>query len=229
MKKNIELGKAYKNIEPIKCLGSKEFQGKRQIFYLCKCLTCGKEFEIHASRIGLRFDCGCTCENAKVKVEVGEVFGRLTVKSVYRLTPKGKYYCTCECECGKIIENVKSQSLKNGQKKSCGCLLAEYQNIKGKYLGLVNERYYTEGTSLLHIREMNVQSNNTSGVRGVGWVKQKKKWRARIKFKGIYYHLGLYKKLEDAKAARKLAEENFFESFLEEFQKQKAENKKKNE
>ena len=50
----------------------------------------------------------------------GQKFGRLTV--LYRSkNPKYKIpYWTCKCDCGNIV-NVRSQSLRSGETKSCGC------------------------------------------------------------------------------------------------------------
>jgi len=57
-----------------------------------------------------------------------------------------------------------------------------------------------------------ISNNNTSGVKGVCWNKQKKKWRASIKTYGITMHLGYYNNIEDAKQARiKKANELFGE------------------
>ncbi len=57
--------------------------------------------------------------------------------------------------------------------------------------------------------------SNTSGVRGVSWSKQKGDWEAYIKFQGHFYHLGHYKRLEDAAKARARAEENLFSPAIE--------------
>lgn len=58
---------------------------------------------------------------------------------------------------------------------------------------------------------------NTSGIRGVSWSRKKQDWEAYIKFQGKLYHLGHYKKLEDAAKARARAEEKFFGPVIEEF------------
>ena len=63
---------------------------------------------------------------------------------------------------------------------------------------------------------------NTSGVRGVSWSKQKQDWEAYIKFKGVHYHLGHFKRLEDAAKARARAEEDYFQKFLQEHEKPEA-------
>lgn len=47
-----------------------------------------------------------------------------------------------------------------------------------------------------------IHKNNTSGVTGVDWYKQKKKWRARIRVNYKQIHLGLYGTIEEAKKAR---------------------------
>lgn len=51
-----------------------------------------------------------------------------------------------------------------------------------------------------------LQSNNTSGVRGVGFNKNSGKWVAYIKIGGKHIHLGLRDYFEDAACLRKQAE-----------------------
>ena len=51
-----------------------------------------------------------------------------------------------------------------------------------------------------HNRKLN--SNNTSGIKGINWHKANKKWRAQIRIDGIKIHIGLFDNLEDAKTAR---------------------------
>lgn len=47
--------------------------------------------------------------------------------------------------------------------------------------------------------------NNTSGVKGVTWCKQTRKWMAYIKVDGKSMHLGRYEKKSQAASARELA------------------------
>lgn len=53
-------------------------------------------------------------------------------------------------------------------------------------------------------------SNNTSGISGVVWVKNRNKWKSQIKLNDQLIFLGEYDKFEDAEKARKQAEEKYF-------------------
>ncbi len=55
-----------------------------------------------------------------------------------------------------------------------------------------------------------------SGIRGVCWDEKRKEWRAYITFNGSRLHLGCFKDIEDAKIARKAAEEKYFTIIKEE-------------
>lgn len=59
-----------------------------------------------------------------------------------------------------------------------------------------------------------VQSNNTSGVRGVSRVPGKDKWVAVIKFNRRTHYIGQFNSIEEASAARRKAAERFYGEFL---------------
>lgn len=59
-------------------------------------------------------------------------------------------------------------------------------------------------------RKMKLQKNSTSGVKGVYWRKQKNRWEVTIKYGDKITHLGSFKTLEEARAARLAAEEKYF-------------------
>lgn len=63
-----------------------------------------------------------------------------------------------------------------------------------------------EADKVINSINRGLQSNNTSGVRGVGWSKASRKWRAYIKCEGVTKHLGVFDEFEDAASARSLAE-----------------------
>lgn len=60
-----------------------------------------------------------------------------------------------------------------------------------------------------NMRNQSLSSANTSGQTGVYWHKPLQKWRARIKMNGKSISLGLYNDLNDAIAARLVAERKF--------------------
>lgn len=53
-------------------------------------------------------------------------------------------------------------------------------------------------------------SNNTSGMSGVVWVKNRNKWKCQIKLNGQLIFLGEYDNFEDAEKRRRQAEEEYF-------------------
>lgn len=55
------------------------------------------------------------------------------------------------------------------------------------------------------------KSTNNTGTTGVGWREDKQRYRARIGINGKTIFLGYYKELQDAVAARKLAEGQYYQ------------------
>ena len=93
--------------------------------------------------------------------------------------------------------------LENPEKKEC---IDHIDNCKTNN-NIMNLRWVTHKENGMN-RLLNI--NNSSGVKGVTWHKQKKKWCARIRIDGISIHLGYFDKINDAKQARiKRANEAF--------------------
>lgn len=61
----------------------------------------------------------------------GQIFGMLTVLSVFERDKNGVLFWTCQCSCGNII-NTRHGSLQSGRTKSCGCLRKEITSKKNK-------------------------------------------------------------------------------------------------
>jgi hypothetical protein len=60
--------------------------------------------------------------------------------------------------------------------------------------------------------KMNIKlrSDNSSGVKGVYFDKQRKKWVAEIMLNKKKFHLGRFNNIEEAKLKRKFAEKQYF-------------------
>ena len=75
-----------------------------------------------------------TYKNEKITVSINDIYNRLKVLKLFKV--KYKWYATCECECGKVVEKVCVRSLLTGNTKSCGCYnleLIKERNTKHGY------------------------------------------------------------------------------------------------
>ena len=72
-----------------------------------------------------------------------------------------------------------------------------------------NLRIVTQSQNCMN---QHIRSNNTSGIKGVSWAKDRNKWQVKITINGKQIHLGFFNedKLQDAINARKKAEEKYF-------------------
>ena len=62
-----------------------------------------------------------------------------------------------------------------------------------------NLRQVDHSTNMLNT---DLQTNNTSGIRGVGWRRDKQQWQAQINIGRRVVHLGCYDTIEEAKIGR---------------------------
>lgn len=148
---------------------------------------------------------------------IGQRFGLLRVVGLSDKRQCGNRVWICECECGNTVE-AKTSWLRGGGVVSCGCNRRKKskKNLSGsreEKLGIV------DGTNLSRIQSTKLPRNNTSGTQGVYWNKGIQKWIAYIGFKGRRINLGAYKNIEDAIAARKLAEKEIYRPEIEKYKK----------
>lgn len=117
----------------------------------------------------------------------------------------------CRCGCGAITYKA-GDTLKNAEISMCAECAEKYAiKMARKAAG------YVEGTQITKIRDMTLTAANKSGVRGVVYEKSSHRWRARLCFKGKDMSFGSYSRFEDAVAARRAAEMQFFGRFLEKY------------
>lgn len=146
-----------------------------------------------------------------------ERFGRLVI--VGKGTRPG--YVMCLCDCGNRKEVRKTSLTKQKQPtRSCGCIQKEFarqlgtntikDNAKNFY---ASSRKY--GTNFHVIESEKQPKNNSSGVKGVCFDKDRHLWEAYIHVHKKRIYLGRYSKFEDAVKARKAAEEQYFAPLIQ--------------
>ncbi len=130
------------------------------------------------------------------------------------LKPSGKKRIAvmeCKClACGSITE-IPLNRLKRG-----GAQICKYCNHAhlGSGWKLVEEASAGGSCVLGCAPDRALNKNSTTGVKGVSYMKRYGAYRAYINFRRKQYHLGTYKSLEDAAAARKAAEQRIHGGFL---------------
>ena len=185
------------------------------------CENCGKIYENYKKNSTFcSIDCRVSNHHkeflAKSKKLIGKKFGRLTILDTKIENQKTK--CFCLCECGNKIW-TSSSNLKNGHSISCGCYQKEVAlNNNSHYLEKYRKENHIENTNLNKLNSI-IQKNNKSGIRGVYWHSQSKKWVAQLSFKG-YRHSKEFKKIDDAIKYRKELEERYFKPFLDKYKKE---------
>ena len=126
----------------------------------------------------------------------GQRFGNLLVlEPLQERAADRSILWKCRCMlCGRE-KTIPANQLKKGVQSSCGC---ERMNRLQKTNG------YMDGTSMKNVFSDKVSRNNISGNKGV--FQKRGKWAAKIQYKKKIYYLGTFDRLEDAIAARRLAE-----------------------
>lgn len=119
---------------------------------------------------------------------------------------KGSVVWHCRCDCGNE-RNYSYNSLMYCKIKSCGCIKKAHEKRLNTYLT------HVEGTSLDAIRSKKVPTDNTTGFKGVYFVKGK--YMAKIVFQKHQYYLGKFDTAEEAAKVRQEAENELFDGFAE--------------
>lgn len=144
---------------------------------------------------------------------IGKKFERLTV---IKKDEDRKNHWICKCDCGNTV-SVLDFYLIHGKTKSCGCYRADrarkhlesIRDITNK----ANKELSVDGTRISALKQK-VNANSKTGFKGISKIKDGK-YIARIKFRGKDIHLGTYDDIEEAKKARKKAEELYFKPILD--------------
>lgn len=184
------------------------YRYKGYLYAECTC-SCGKKRELSYSLLknGMTISCG----HIKAKDLTGTV-NKNGIKALYQTGEKKRecYIWRCLCTCGKEFDVISTHF---PNVKSCGHLFEESRKKGMMRAKEENEKYSFDGTNAI-VLTSKIGKNNTSGYKGVKWVKSEQRWYAEITFKGKLYYLGRYCNIEDAAEVRKIAEEHTHKDFL---------------
>ncbi len=179
------------------------------IWWQCQCL-CGKTCEYPATLLttGKRTHCGCKTQRNQPTADIaGKRFDRLVaIHPTEKRDEKGYVIWHCRCDCGKETD-VSYCNLVYANQSSCGCKKKEHDQKLREF------QTHMGNTSLDHIRSSKIPKDNTTGARGVYFIKGK--YVAKLVFQKKPYYLGTYSNFEDAKRAREEAEEAIFQATID--------------
>jgi len=158
-----------------------DIKGKKRGGFLCRC-KCGNELFVrrHSLISGRTKSCGCfRSNNIMAEDLVGQKFGKLIVLSFDKILNK-KTYWLCNCDCGKST-SVRSDQLKSGVTKSCGCLLSESTRVRNTTHKMSGTKFYKAWNGLIQrCTNKKLKNYNDYGGRGITFCD---KW---LKFDGFY-------------------------------------------
>lgn len=148
----------------------------------------------------------------------GQRFGRLTVLEYAGAAKNGNACWKCQCDCGNI-KVVDGYRLRKGTTTSCGCYrrdlmrVAIMENPKTReQMGRHGQFASSEGVNIAAATKR--RTTNRSGVIGVSFDKQTKKWNARLFIKGKLVLNKQFVDFKDAEAARKQAEAQYLQPLI---------------
>ena len=186
-------------------LGRAENQDRNGgIWWRCRC-ACGAEYEAPATLLltGKRTHCAARVHGGHYAYAdiTGQRFGRLTALfATDKRSNKRSVVWHCRCDCGNEVDYSYNE-LMYANLQSCGCRKKEHGQVLSNFLT------HVAGTSVDMLRSTKLPSNNTTGVRGVYWIRGK--YVAKIVFQKKQYFLGSYDNIEAAAAARREGERIF--------------------
>lgn len=139
----------------------------------------------------------------------GQTFGKLTaISTTEKRDKRGYRIWLCRCECGEMLE-VSYNKLLYTNVQSCGCQKKLHDQKLKTYLT------HVAGTSVDILKSKKVPVDNTSGYKGVYFIRGK--YVAKIVFQKKQYILGSYDNIEDAARARREAEEILFDGVADHY------------
>lgn len=184
------------------------------VWWTCRC-SCGNLYDVPGTLLvtGKRTDCGR--ENHKKAYHSADIAGQ-NFNMLTALYPteerdyKGSVIWHCRCACGNEVD-ISYNALMYSNIQSCGCRKKEHDEKLNTYLT------HVAGTSLDMVKSKKLPADNTTGCKGVYFIRGK--YVAKIVFQKKQYYLGAYSNIEEAVEARKEAEAVLFDGFAAYYEK----------
>lgn len=177
-------------------------------WWKCRC-DCGKEKILQQSNIISERTISCGCYRDELQTTHGKSSSceyKTWANMIARCTnPKEHYYANYGGRgitiCDRWKNSFEEFYADMGDRPS-GNYSIERLDVNGNY----EPSNCVWATSFQQQRNIRVQRNNKTGITGVAWVPELKRYTARIKLDGKSKHLGCFVTLSEAAAARRQAE-----------------------
>lgn len=202
--------------------------GRKRIMWLCKC-DCGNTITVYGDNLRTKHTQSCGCLAAEITSKISRKYNEYDLSRNYGIgyTLKGeefyfdledcdkiKDYCWHKDANGYISTNIWENKTNNKilmHRLIMGFLDCDIDHKHGKSTKNDNRkenlRICTHSQNLMNV---GLRANNISGVTGVCFENDTNKWCATIKVLGKNIRLGRFDNFDDAVAARKKAEEEYF-------------------
>ena len=225
-------GKRFGMLTALYNIKQKSNNGKYTYYYWhCRC-DCGKEKDISTSHLKSGETKSCGCLRDKKLAERSKKYNKYDLHEDYGIGyttndeefyfdledyDKIKNYCWYKDKSGYIVTNVYQEKIKKNLRMH-NLVLNEFIkevdhiNRKKNDNGKNNLRTCTHQENTINVGK---KRNNTSGVVGVNYRKDRNKWRAEINVNNKCIYLGMFDDFNKAVKARKEAEEKYFGDFFD--------------
>ena len=123
---------------------------------------------------------------------------------------KIKNYCWLEMKNGYIMSRLNKTECIYLHRIIMNASEDEIVDHKGHCLYDNRKEFLRVGTQCYNMMNVSKRSDNTSGITGVWYFKERNKWVAEIIVNQVKHHIGIFSNKDDAIAARKHAEREYF-------------------
>ena len=211
-------------IEDLGLMYATESSKQIRRYGIYKCGFCGNKFKACISHIKSKNTKSCGCYNKRITGELNKTHG-LGYTRLYRIwvnmkdrvfntnSDRYKYYGDrgiTICEEWLDVQNFYDWAMSNGYEENKGLSIDRIDNDGG--YSPENCRWVTR---TIQSRNKRIQKNNTSGYKGVSFVKKANKYKAQIKVNREKIYLGLFPTaVEGAIAYNNYIIENNLEGFI---------------